>query len=278
MKVGVSSYSFSKLKKEPTELISMAKDLGFAAIEYTDMDCPDRETALALREESDRVSLPIICYTVGADFLQADSMDEEITRLKGMVDIAEILGVKLMRHDATRGFDEPENTHKGWTQALPILTRACREVTQYAAAKGIATMVENHGYFCQDSHRVAALVGEVNHPNFGVLADMGNFTCADENPAIAIGNVAAMTKHVHAKDFHIKSGDTDHPGEGWFNSRGGNFLRGAVIGHGNVPIRQCLGNLNRAGYDGYVSIEFEGMEEPTLALRIGRNNLERFCE
>jgi len=277
MKIGVSSYSFAKLKKEPTELIALAKELGFAAIEYTDMDCPDRDTAQALAEESARVGLPIICYTIGADFLQ-ESVDEEIARLKGMVDIAEVLGVKLMRHDATRGFDEPENTHNSWAQAQPILARACREVTEYAATKGIATMIENHGFFCQDSERVAALVGEVNHPNFGVLADMGNFCCADENPAIAIGNVAAMTKHVHAKDFHIKSGDGEHPGEGWFHSRAGNYLRGAVIGHGNVPIRQCLGNLSRAGYDGYVSIEFEGMEEPALALRIGRNNLERFCE
>ncbi|MCL2446521.1 MAG: sugar phosphate isomerase/epimerase [Oscillospiraceae bacterium] len=278
MKIGVSSYSFSKLKKEATELITLAKELDFAAIEYTDMDCPDSDTAKALAEESARVGLPIICYTIGADFLQADSVDAEITRLKDMVDIAEILGVKLMRHDVTRGFSEGENTHNSWAQALPVLAKACREVTEYAATKGIATMVENHGFFCQDSVRVAELVGEVNHPNFGVLADMGNFCCADENPAIACGNVAAMTKHVHAKDFHIKAGDTDHPGEGWFNSRGGNYLRGAVIGHGNVPIRQCLGNFSRAGYDGYVSIEFEGMEDPMLALRVGRNNLERFCE
>ncbi|MCL2194429.1 MAG: sugar phosphate isomerase/epimerase [Oscillospiraceae bacterium] len=278
MKLGVSSYSFAKLNKEPTELISLAKELDFEAIEYTDMDCPDRETAQALAEESARVGLPIICYTIGADFLQADSVDAEIARLKDMVDIAEVLGVKLMRHDATRGFDEPENSHNSWAQALPILARGCREVTEYAAGKGIATMVENHGYFCQDSVRVAQLVGEVNHPNFGVLADMGNFCCADEDPAIACGNVAAMTKHVHAKDFHIKPGTVDHPGEGWFNSRGGNFLRGAVIGHGNVPIRQCLGNFSRAGYEGYVSIEFEGMEDPMTALRIGRNNLERFCE
>ncbi|MCL2530703.1 MAG: sugar phosphate isomerase/epimerase [Oscillospiraceae bacterium] len=278
MKIGVSSYSFAKLKKEATELIAMAKELDFAAIEYTDMDCPDRETAQALAEESARVGLPIICYTIGADFLQTDSLDEEIARVKDMVDIAEILGVKLMRHDASRGFGEPQNAHNSWAQALPILARACREVTEYAAAKDIATMVENHGYFCQDSVRVAQLVGEVNHPNFGVLADMGNFCCADEDPAIACGNVGAMTKHVHAKDFHIKPGNTDNPGEGWFHSRGGNFLRGAVIGHGDVPIRQCLGNFARAGYDGYVSIEFEGMEDPMVALRIGRSNLERFCE
>jgi sugar phosphate isomerase/epimerase len=72
----------------------------------------------------------------------------------------------------------------------------------------------------------------------------------------------------------VKSGECDNPGEGWFQSRAGNYLRGSIIGHGNVPVRQCLGNLRRAGYDGYVSIEFEGMENCLTGLRVGRQNLE----
>jgi len=275
MKIGVSSYSFAQLNKAPVELVALAKELGFEAIEYTPVD---RETALRLREESERVGLSIVCYTVGADFLKAESVEAEAYRLHEQVDIAEILGVDKMRHDATGGFSPLRGSYQGFDQALPLLARGCRMVTEYAAAKNIATTVENHGFFCQDSVRVASLAGAVNHPNFGVLIDIGNFTCADESPAIATGNLAAMAKHVHAKDFHVKPGTSDHPGEGWFQSRGGNYLRGAIIGHGEVPIRQCLGNLQRAGYDGYVSIEFEGMEDCVTALRIGRNNLERFIK
>ena len=83
-----------------------------------------------------------------------------------------------------------------------------------------------------------------------------------------------MALHVHAKDFHVKPGSGDDPGRGWFKSRGGNYLRGSIIGHGNVPVRQCIGNLKRAGYDGYVSIEFEGMEDCEQALEIGLENLQ----
>ena len=274
MQISVSSYSFSQLQKDPVELIAIAKELGFAAIEYIDVDMP---TAVKLREESARAGLPIICYTVGADFLTAESVEAEAQRLFEQIDIAEALGVKIMRHDATRGFPAPQNAYNSFDQALPLLAKGCRMVTEYAAAKGIATTVENHGFFFQDSARVASLVGAVNHPNFGVLVDIGNFCCADEDPAFAAGNLAVMTKHAHAKDFHIKPGTNDNPGEGWFQSRGGNFLRGAIIGHGDVPIRQALGNLSRAGYDGYVSIEFEGMEDCLTALRIGRENLERYC-
>ena len=80
--------------------------------------------------------------------------------------------------------------------------------------------------------------------------------------------------HVHAKDFHYKSGSLPDPGEGWFRSRGGNYLRGAIIGHGEVPITQCLRIMKNHGYDGVLSIEFEGMEEPIKAIETGLANLK----
>jgi sugar phosphate isomerase/epimerase len=286
MKVSVSSYSFSQLRGKgaasPLELIGLAKGIGFEAIEYTDIAPSDgrtaRENAALLREESEKQGLPIICYTVGADFLNAASVEQEAQRLFEQVEIAKILGAPTMRHDATRGFGGSAAKYSHFAQALPVLAQGCRLVTEYAAPLGIGTMVENHGYFCQDSARVAALVGEVGHPNFGTLVDLGNFLCADEAPNQAVGNVAAFAKHVHAKDFHVKSGAGDAPGEGWFRSRGGNWLRGAIIGHGEVPVRQCLGVLAAAGYEGYVSIEFEGMEDCQAALRIGCENLRRYID
>ncbi|MDR1927586.1 MAG: sugar phosphate isomerase/epimerase [Oscillospiraceae bacterium] len=286
MKPSVSSYSFQQLlssgKARPVDLIGLAKRLGFAAIEYTDIRPADgltaEETACILREESEKQGLPIINYTVGADFLKAPSIGQEIERLCEQVEIAKLLGATGMRHDASGGFPAPQSRVKGFAQALPLLAEGCRAVTEYAAKRGIATMVENHGFFCQDSLRVAALVAQVGHENFGALVDIGNFLCADEAPALATGNVAPFAKHVHAKDFHIKSGAEDAPGEGYFLSRSGNYLRGAILGHGCVPVRQCLGILKRQGYQGYVSIEFEGMEDCETALRIGCANLRRTIE
>ena len=270
MQISVSSYSF-KMKNTPLERLRLAKELGFAAIEFTELDL---QTAVRLREESERLGFPIACYTVGADFLRADSVEAEARRLYNQVDIAQALGVYQMRHDATRGFKALRAAHSSFAEALPLLAKGCRMVTEYAAEKSVMTMVENHGFFCQDSERIANLVGAVSHPNFGALVDIGNFLCADEDPAKATGNIAALALHVHAKDFHVKPGAGDDPGHGWFKSRGGNYLRGAIIGHGNVPVRQCIGNLKRAGYDGYVSIEFEGMEDCEQALQIGLENLQ----
>lgn len=84
------------------------------------------------------------------------------------------------------------------------------------------------------------------------------------------------TFHVHAKDFHVKSGNEPSPGQGWLLSRGGNHLRGAILGHGNVPILQVLKIMKNAKYSGVLSIEFEGMEDPLKAIPIGLENLKRY--
>jgi sugar phosphate isomerase/epimerase len=139
-------------------------------------------------------------------------------------------------------------------------------------------MVENHGFFAQDSERMEKLVTAVDHPNFGLLVDMGNFLCVDEEPEKAVGRLMPYAFHVHAKDFHVKSGNQPNPGRGWFSSRGGNYLRGAVIGHGDVPIVQCLKIMKGKNYDGILSIEFEGMEEPLEGIAIGLENLRSFVD
>ena len=276
MKICVSSYSFQPMLKSGEisqfGLIKKVKEMGFDGIEFTDLSpengLSEREYAQMLREESERLNLPIVNYTIGAELISRP-LDEECERLFGKVDVAAILGASGMRHDATGGFEGAKGRFCGFDQALPTLIEGCRRVTEYAAEKGISTMVENHGFFAQDSDRVEKLVTGVANENFGLLVDIGNFACADDPSDKAVGRVAKYAKYVHVKDFHIKSGSEPDPGRDFFRSRAGNYLRGAIIGHGNIPVAQCIGILKRAGYDGYVSIEFEGIE-------IGLENLRRY--
>ena len=282
MKISVSSYSFSQLLNsgEHTQLslVALAKEMGFDAIEFTDLCPPDGvsedEYAKRIKAESERVGLPVSSYTIGADFINAQSIDKEIERVCRKVDIASILGVKVMRHDATSGFRGGEAKYKGFDQTLPLLIKGCKAVTDYAKQYGICTCVENHGFFSQESLRVEKIVTGVADDNFGLLIDIGNFACADDPSPVAVGRLAPYAKYVHAKDFHIKSGNGINPGRGFFRSRGGNYLRGAIIGHGDIPVFQCLSILKNSGYDGYVSVEFEGMENCLNAIRIGLENLK----
>ena len=286
MKFSVSSYSFQRLlnsgKYTQLDLIGVAKEMGFDGIEFIDLmptdGMRDLEYAAVLRDAAEKAGIEIVAYTIGADFLGEKGWEAEAQRLFGQVDVAVALGAKLMRHDATGGFKGEDAKYKSFDSALPILANGCRMVTEYAVQKGIATMVENHGYFCQDSVRVEKLVNEVANPNFGLLVDMGNFMCADDEPAKAVGTVAKYAKHVHAKDFHKKSGNGPDPGDGFFRTRGGDYLRGAVVGHGDVPVYQCVQTLKRSGYDGYVTIEFEGVEDNEWAIKTGLENLKKYAE
>ena len=270
MKIGVSSYSFAQYMSETKanyfQIIDLAKEMGFDAIEFIDLKLEvqpaESLSALAkdIRAYCEEKNLPIAAYTVGADFLNREN---EVERIKGQVDIAGILGAPVMRHDAF--WSMPNGMT--WQQAVEMIAPRIREVTEYATAKGIRTCTENHGLILQDAERVETLIRTVNHPNYGWLVDMGNFLCADDNPLRAVPIAAPYAFHAHVKDFIFKSFADDDPGDGWIHTRNGNYIRGTVAGHGVVPIRKCLSILKEAGYQGVVSYEFEGHEQNLPALK-----------
>jgi sugar phosphate isomerase/epimerase len=288
MKVSVSTYSFAALTRDGkmtlSDCIKATKEMGFDGIEFAD-NVPFGDDPLAyaaqLKKECAEVGLDVVNYTVGADFLNGyagGTPENEIERVKKKVDVAYALGAVGMRHDATWSLSKEARGWRSFDSLLPVLADACRTVTEYAATKNIRTMVENHGYFAQDSDRMEKLAAAVAHHNFGILCDIGNFLCVDEDPVLAVSRIAPYTVHAHAKDFHVKSGNQPHPGSGFFGTRGGNHLRGAIVGHGEVPVQQCLRILKNAGYNGYVSIEFEGIENPLTGISYGLKNLRHYIE
>ena len=271
MKTAISSYSFQHNINAGIDtqlsVIAKAKALGLDAIEFIDL-CPpegvsEEEYAVQLRDEAAAQGIAIAAYTIGADLLRED-LDAEVERVCRKVDVAVLLGAPLLRHDATF-----QNPPEGWDAVLPRLADGCRRITEYAAARGVKTTVENHGFFCQDSVRVEELIRTVDHQNFGWLLDTGNFLCVDEDPAAAVSRAASYAFHVHVKDFIRKMTEDGCPSDGWIVTRGGNFIRGTVAGHGIVPVARCIELLKAAGYDGYVSLEFEGWERMEDALHHG---------
>jgi len=265
MKLGVSSYSFSKYIAQTgasyLDICDEAKRIGYDGIEFIDLSLDIQpaaslqELARTIRAHCESIGLEIAAYTVGADFLNRGP--GEIDRVKGQADIAALLGTKVMRHDAVWSLPEGMN----WREAIDLIMEPIREVASYAQKKGIKTCTENHGYVLQDSHRVEELILAVNHPNYGWLIDMGNFLCADEPALHALPIAAPYAAHVHAKDFLYRPVWMGNPGQGWFKSRNGSYLRGTIAGHGDVPIAWCVDLLKKNGYQGWVSYEFEGMEE-----------------
>ena len=282
MKFGISSYSFHQAvsagRMTTYDIVDTAASMGFDSIDFAVLlgEDPLPEMAQKLGRQAKDAGIYVKNYAVSADFLKND-VDAEIERVKREVDIAAVLGAATLRHDVTWGSPKDVNL-RTFDQVVGRLADGCRAVTQYAQEKyGIKTMVENHGMFVQDSHRMERLVTQVHHDNFGLLLDMGNFLCVDEAPLHAVGLLAPLAFHVHAKDFFFKDASAPNPGEGWFETRSGNRLRGTILGHGIVPIEAALRLIKKAGYDDVVAIEFEGMERCEEAIPLCLQNLKRFC-
>jgi sugar phosphate isomerase/epimerase len=285
MKAGVSLYSFHKYSANDSlgmkGCIEKAKEFGFTGLDFVEFGDPSSRNeylkyAAEIGSFCKEVGMDPVCFCVGSDFVNK-AADSEIDRVKFLAEVAATLGCPLMRHDATRGLPPTVKTKRGFSDLLPILAESYRNVTEYASTLGVKTCVENHGFFVQQSSRVEALINAVGHENFGALIDIGNFMCADEESAKAVGILAPYAFHAHAKDFHFRDGSLDAPGEGWFKTLSGDYIRGAILGHGVVRVRQCIETLARNGYDGYLALEFEGMEDPLRAIAISASNLKRLA-
>jgi sugar phosphate isomerase/epimerase len=229
----------------------------------------------AIKRAANEAGIEISNYAVGNNFI-TDSDEEfqaRIAELKEQVDIAAKLGVKFMRHDVA-SVPPAENTIHRFEQELPKLAEGCRIIADYAAQYGITTSVENHGYFIQAADRVQRLVQVVERPNFRTTLDVGNFMCADENSVASVKKNLPIASVVHLKDFYWRPAWMEM-GEGWFRTASGNYLRGAITGYGDIDLRSVLREIKSFGFDGYISIEFEGMEECREASRISLDNVRK---
>jgi sugar phosphate isomerase/epimerase len=281
MKLCVSSYSLTRWRRDNNKSLEdtlawIAEQPGIKAVEFAGLDDQAKADpvgrARALKKRADELGLAVPSYCVGAELLvPADKQREVVKQLKQEVDVAAALGVRSMRHDVTRGFGDHTKSlgiPETFDAAVAHVAPAIREVSDYAKSKGIITSLENHGFYMQAAERVQKLIETVAHPNFRLTIDMGNFLCVNDDPVRAVERLAKYVVMAHVKDFHVKPKDRS-PGTGWFNTPTDIALRGAICGHGAIDIPAQLRLLVKAGYDGYLSLEFEGMEEPASAVRHG---------
>ena len=284
MKIGISSYSFASYIKATgagyLDICDKAKELGFEGIEFIDLICEGENTiedrlALAreIKEHCDKIGLDIPAYTVGANLI-GEGAEETVNKLFDALEIAKTLGAGVMRHDVC--YKAPCGA--GYKEVIAEAVPRIRRVADRAAELGIISSVENHGRLIQAPEIVRELILAVDRPNYGWLCDVGNFLCADCEPLASCKIAAKYTVHVHAKDFLYKSGDESGKEGFGIGTLGGNFIRGTVVGHGVVPVEDCLRALKAGGYDGYVSLEFEGPENPEYALSAGYKNLKEFID
>ncbi|WP_184187170.1 sugar phosphate isomerase/epimerase [Paenibacillus sp. JGP012] len=286
MKVGLSTYSLQQAldRKELSvpDAIRWIAEQGGQHVEIVPMGfnlIDNPELIEEIKTAAQEVGIELSNYAVGANFAvqeSAEAVEQEIQNVMRHVDVAAALGVKLMRHDVAFR-PAAEGTVAQFEADLPVLVKACQRIADYAAGFGVTTSVENHGYYVQSSERIQRLLYETGRENFKTTLDIGNFLCVDEDPVSAVKNNIPYASIVHAKDFYWRP-STRNPGEGWFQTSHGNYLRGAIVGHGDINMPEVFRVLKQSGYDGYISIEFEGMEHCQTASRIAMDNVRRLWD
>lgn len=300
MKLGISSYCLSPYMATGQmtifDVIDWAKDHGCEHIEFVPFylpfvdeanKCLNTELIDQVREHCKKVDLEISTYSVNADLLMTDpeARRAEIERVKLHIDAAARLGIHWMRHDIA-SFRRPfsTNTLHNFNEELPLMIEGTRELCDYALSYGINTTLENHGFFCNGSERVLRIFEALERPNMKMTMDVGNFLCVDEYNIAAVQKCLPLAQIIHLKDFYIRTKE-QLPSQNemfncnngsWFETMGGQMIRGAITGQGDLPIPAIIRYIKDSGYNGYVSIEFEGMEPCDRGTEISLNMARAF--
>ncbi|MCI8631954.1 MAG: sugar phosphate isomerase/epimerase [Lachnospiraceae bacterium] len=301
MQYGFSNYSFwSLLESGALSLEGLFEwlhqngcdhvELADFALDLHQPGMPERVAELAALHQ-----LSISAYSAGSSIaqLEGQAYEAELARLKGEIDIAHRAGAPLLRSDLVKVLTQRDATDiEEYERLFPIMVKSAQALADYAAQYGMEVTVENHGTLMNGGDRVRRLILAVDRPNYGCTLDVGNAVCVDEDPLVCVQTLLPFAKRIHIKDFYIREdayaigarfkdgyevgGGPRVLGNGsWLTTKHKRYLRGAIVGHGDLALRGILQEIVASGYDGHLTIEFEGMEEPMLACRIGMQNLKQ---
>lgn len=287
MKLGLSSYSFRPLLANGSLTIETmfdwlqahgAEHLEIATFSFAQ---PGKEAAYDLAAETEtldqlqsnarRAGVPISGICMAANFADPATRQSQIDQVKRYVELCNKLEVKFLRHDVVT-WSRRLKSEAEFESAFAGIVEACQEVATFAETRGVTTSVEDHGFFMNSSARVKRLLHAVNKPNFKFTVDIGNFLCVDEDPLTATRASIADASFLHLKDFYVRR---TSPGPDWLETLGGQFIRGSVFGFGDLPLGLILKDVVASGYDGFVSLEYEGNEPALYGCEVGLNNIRR---
>ena len=127
-----------------------------------------------------------------------------------------------------------------------------RQLADYGAQKGVYVLIETHDDWVVTS-LLRRAVEAANHPNVGVLWDVHHpVRIPGESVAQAWANIGPWVRCVDFKDsvtdFEVRLG-----------------YRYVQIGDGEIPLKDALQILKAAGFDGWLTFEWEKVWHPDLA-------------
>lgn len=317
MKLGMCSYNFVGLlssgRLTVEEMFRMLRDWGCDHIEISDFTLPVYEGDMPkrLKEYSEAYGIEIAGLNFGSDIAhyQGDEYERELEKLRKKLDVANEIGATGSRIDLARisgqGYRADGRLIGGtedFDDVFEGIVRAARDLCDYNAQYGKPVTSENHGIMFNGADRMRRIWHAVDRPNYGITLDAGNSLCVGEDPLVLVEELLPIARRIHLKDFYVRGKEEglaigaedlygnalDEPGvmghTGWLVTRYGDYLRGAIVGQGDIPMEAVVQKIvtsdydGRGGEDGHISIEFEGIEDPILGSKIGLRSLRGMME
>ncbi|HMP02682.1 MAG TPA: sugar phosphate isomerase/epimerase family protein [Gemmatales bacterium] len=261
-RIGVSTYSFWQFRRDELRdvgrCIDLAADMGFDAVEILLRQLTDESQAALqrIKTRAFRLGLDLCGFSTHQSFLSPnpDERKKNIALTKHQIELAYALGIPTMRVNTGRwgtskDFDELmknrgiEPPLPGFQDedGFPWVIDSLTECLPTAERCGVVLGLENHWGLGRTAAGVLRIVRAINSPWLRVTLDTGNFL---EEPYEQLEMLAGDAVLVQAKTYQggglWYSLDLDYP-------RIGRMLR-------------------RHGYRGYVSLEYEGKDDPLTAI------------
>lgn len=238
------------------EMVDYAYAHGISHLEtlnILDLATPDLQVAQDLKAYADSKGITFPCVSVGISLVD-DDQAAAIETVKRYADVAKILGSPYLHHTIALNFSDPKYIADNFELFYNRGLTAVREIFDYAAQLGIRTIYEDQGFVFNGRKAFSRFLKDVDR-NVGVVADFGNIQFVDEHVEDFIPAFADRIVHVHAKDYIVTAGDSRAVEPGEYTSRGGNYLRGCLIGEGSVSTDAAFRALQTIGYKGFVALE-----------------------
>lgn len=242
------------------EVAEAAARYGYQAIEWRLADGetlePDTSPLVRrrLREASSAYGIKIACLDSSCRVTQGspEARAAVIEAGQRMLDMAAELGSPFLR---VFGGALPVGTTRA--DMLAPTAQVLHALGTYGAERGVTVLLETHDAWTR-SEDVLNLIRAVALPTVKILWDAHHTYRAGEDPTQSLALLGDELAYVHLKDSRLLKGK---PGAWTY----------CLLNAGDMPLRAICTLLKQAGYDGYLSLEWEKkwhpeIEEPEVAL------------
>ena len=266
MKVSFSTLACPKWSWE--KILDEARNFGYDGIEirgiegvldFSQMEPFSLKNITKTMEQLRRNDLEISCLDTSIKFHEEALFEMSIKEGKEAIDLAMKLNCKFIR---VFGNKIPDKSYE--SETINRIAAGLNQLGDYAKGKGVAVLVETHCDF-STGDSMLKLLEHVTSKDVGVLWDLSNaYIDFGEPIAETFNKLSSYIRHVHLKDAKGK-----YPNAAL-----------CLFGQGELFSQETISLLKSAGYEGWLSLEFEKLwhpelEEPEISLKVFMEQIKK---